>query len=47
MKIVGIGTQLSIGRVISISRDSVVVVDNNNRKVNVTFRIVENKVFGG
>lgn len=46
MKIVGIGTKLQLGTVISITRDSV-IVDRQGKKVAVTFSQVESEVFGG
>ncbi len=46
MKIVGIGTQLKLGKVVKITRDGV-VVDRQGKKVNVTFSQVEKEVFGG
>jgi hypothetical protein len=46
MKIVGIGTELKIGRVVSITREGV-VVDRQGKKVNVAFSEVEKEVFGG
>jgi hypothetical protein len=46
MKIVGIGTKLQLGTVVSITRDSV-IVDRQGKKVAVTFSQVEKEVFGG
>jgi hypothetical protein len=46
MKIVGIGTQLELGKVVKITREGV-VVDCQGKKVNVTFSQVESEVFGG
>jgi hypothetical protein len=46
MKIVGIGTELKMGRVVSITRNGV-VVDRQGKKVAVTFSQVEKEVFGG
>jgi hypothetical protein len=46
MKIVGIGTKLKMGKVLSITRNGV-VVDNQGKKVAVTFSQVEQEVFGG
>ena len=46
MKIVGIGTQLKLGKVVQITREGV-VVDRQGKKVNVTFSQVEKEVFGG
>lgn len=46
MKIVGIGTKLQLGTVVSITREGV-VVDRQGKKVAVTFSQVETEVFGG
>jgi hypothetical protein len=46
MKIVGIGTKLQLGTVVSISREGV-VVNRQGKKVAVTFSQVETEVFGG
>ena len=46
MKIVGIGTKLQLGTVVSISREGV-VVDRQGKKVTVTFSQIESEVFGG
>jgi hypothetical protein len=46
MKIVGIGTKLQLGTVISITREGV-VVDRQGKRVTVTFSQVETEVFGG
>ena len=46
MKLVGIGTELKIGKVVSITREGV-VVDRQGKKVTVTFSQVEKEVFGG
>lgn len=46
MKIVGIGTQLKLGKVVKITREGV-VVDSQGKKVTVTFSQVESEVFGG
>jgi len=46
MKLVGIGTELSFGRVVKITREGV-VVDSQGKKVTVTFSQVEKEVFGG
>jgi ribosome maturation factor RimP len=44
--VVGIGTKLKLGKVVSITRNGV-VVDCQGKKVNVTFSQVESEVFGG
>ncbi len=46
MKVVGLGTVLNIGTVVSITREGV-VVDRQGKKVAVTFSQVEKEVFGG
>jgi len=46
MKVVGIGTQLKLGTVLRILKDSV-VVSRQGKNVNVTFSQVEQEVFGG
>lgn len=46
MKVVGIGTVLNLGKVVSITREGV-VVDRQGKKVTVTFSQVESEVFGG
>ncbi len=46
MKIVGIGTELALGKVLKIMRDGV-LVDRQGKKVTVTFSQVEKEVFGG
>ena len=46
MKVVGIGTKLKLGTVVSITRKGV-TVDRQGRKVAVTFSQVEKEVFGG
>jgi hypothetical protein len=46
MKVVGIGTQLKLGTVLRILKDSV-VVSRQGKNVNVTFSQVEHEVFGG
>jgi prolyl-tRNA synthetase len=46
MKIVGIGTRLQLGTVVSITREGV-VVDRQGKRVTVTFSQVETEVFGG
>lgn len=46
MKLVGIGTELNLGRVVKITREGV-VVDRQGKKVAVTFSQVEKEVFGG
>lgn len=46
MKIVGIGTKLQLGTVVSITRSGV-TVDRQGKKVTVTFSQVEKEVFGG
>lgn len=46
MKLVGIGTQLKLGKVLKITREGV-TVDSQGKKVNVTFSQVEKEVFGG
>jgi len=46
MKVVGIGTQLKLGTVLRILKDSV-VVNRQGKNVNVTFSQVEQEVFGG
>jgi hypothetical protein len=46
MQVVGIGTKLKLGTVISITRKGV-VVDRQGKKVTVTFSQIEKEVFGG
>lgn len=46
MKVVGIGTDLALGKVLKITREGV-VVDRQGKKVTVTFSQVEKEVFGG
>lgn len=46
MKVVGIGTELALGKVLKITREGV-VVDRQGKKVTVTFSQVEKEVFGG
>lgn len=46
MKVVGIGTELKLGKVLKILKDSV-LVDRQGKKVAVTFSQVESEVFGG
>ena len=46
MKIVGIGTKLQLGTVVSITREGV-FVDRQGKRVTVTFSQVETEVFGG
>jgi len=46
MKLVGIGTELSLGKVLQITREGV-IVDRQGKKVTVTFSQVEKEVFGG
>jgi hypothetical protein len=46
MKIVGIGTKLQLGTVVSITREGV-VIDRQGKRVTVTFSQVETEVFGG
>lgn len=46
MKVVGIGTELKLGKVLKILKDSV-LVDRQGKKVAVTFSQVEKEVFGG
>ena len=46
MKVVGIGTELALGKVLWITREGV-LVDCQGKKVNVTFSQVESEVFGG
>jgi hypothetical protein len=45
MKIVGIGTELALGTVVSITRNGV-VVDRQGKSVIVSFSDVETEVFG-
>jgi hypothetical protein len=46
MKVVGIGTELALGKVLKITREGV-LVDRQGKKVAVTFSQVEKEVFGG
>jgi hypothetical protein len=46
MKVVGIGTELKLGKVVKITREGV-VVDRQGKNVVVTFSDVELEVFGG
>lgn len=46
MKVVGIGTELTLGKVLKITREGV-MVDRQGKKVAVTFSQVEKEVFGG
>ena len=46
MKVVGIGTELALGKVLKITREGV-MVDRQGKKVTVTFSQVESEVFGG
>jgi hypothetical protein len=46
MKVVGLGTKLKLGTVVSITSKGVVVY-RQGKKVTVTFSQVENEVFGG
>lgn len=46
MKVVGLGTVLNLGTVVSITREGV-MVDRQGKKVAVTFSQVEKEVFGG
>lgn len=46
MKIVGIGTELKLGKVLRITRDGV-IVEKSGKKVTVTFSQVESEVFKG
>lgn len=46
MKVVGIGTELKLGKVLKITREGV-MVDRQGKKVTVTFSQVESEVFGG
>ena len=46
MKVVGIGTELALGKVLKITREGV-MVDRQGKKVTVTFSQVEKEVFGG
>ena len=46
MKVVGVGTELKLGKVVKILNGSV-LVDCQGKKVNVTFSQVESEVFGG
>jgi hypothetical protein len=46
MKVVGIGTELKLGKVLKILNGSV-LVDCQGKKVNVAFSQVESEVFGG
>jgi hypothetical protein len=46
MKVVGIGTELALGKVLWITREGV-LVDCQGKNVVVTFKDVETEVFGG
>jgi len=46
MKVVGIGTELALGKVLKITREGV-VVDCQGKNVTLSFSDVETEVFGG
>jgi hypothetical protein len=46
MKVVGIGTELALGRVLKITREGV-IVDCQGKNVTLSFADVETEVFGG
>jgi len=46
MKVVGIGTELTLGKVLKITREGV-VVDCQGKNVTLSFSDVETEVFGG
>lgn len=46
MKVVGIGTELALGKVLKITREGV-LVDCQGKNVMVSFSDIETEVFGG